>query len=269
MIHYKTQEEIELIRESCLIVSKTLALVGSLLKPGISGVDIDRKAEEFIRDQNAVPGFKGYRDFPATLCISPNEGVVHGIPVSKEFVDGDIVSVDCGALLNNYYGDSAFTFAIGEVSKDVLDLLEVTNTSLYKAIDVSRKGSRLGDIGYAIQSYAEGEHGYGVVRELIGHGIGKNLHEKPDVPNYGNRGKGQMLKEGLVIAIEPMINLGSKEIMQSSDGWTIISKDRKPSAHYEHTIAITKNGPDILSNHTFIADAIKNNVNINDISIKN
>ncbi|GLR19338.1 type I methionyl aminopeptidase [Portibacter lacus] len=269
MIHYKTKEEIELIRESCLIVSKTLALVGSILKPGMTGIEIDKKAEEFIRDHKAVPGFKGYRDFPATLCISPNEGVVHGIPVDKEFVDGDIISVDCGSLLNDYYGDSAFTFAIGEVPEETLQLLEVTNTSLYKAIEVAKKGNRLGDIGYAIQSYAEKEHGYGVVRELIGHGIGRNLHEKPDVPNYGVRGRGQMLKEGLVIAIEPMINLGSKEIMQSNDGWTIISKDGKPSAHYEHTIAITKNGPDILSNHTFIADAIKNNANINDISIKN
>lgn len=269
MIFYKTKEEIELIRESCLLVSRTLALVGSMLKPGITGSEIDKKAEEFILDHKAKPGFKGYRNFPATLCISVNEGVVHGIPTSKPFLDGDIVSVDCGSFMNGFYGDSAFTFAIGEVDNETMDLLEVTNTSLYKAIEQVQKGNRLGDIGYAVQSYAEGEHGYGVVRELIGHGIGRNLHEKPDVPNYGQRGKGPLLKEGLVIAIEPMVNLGGKEIRQSSDGWTIVSKDGKPSAHYEHSVAVTKNGPDILSNHDFIQDAIKNNANISDISIKN
>jgi len=269
VIYYKTKEEIELIRESCLLVSKTLALVGSMLRPGISGSEIDSKAEEFILDQNAKPGFKGYRDFPATLCISVNEGVVHGIPTDVPFQDGDIVSIDCGSFMNGFYGDSAFTFAIGEVDAEIMELLHVTNTSLYKAIDHVRKGNRLGDIGYAVQSYAEVEMGYGVVRELIGHGIGRNLHEKPDVPNFGQRGKGPLLKEGLVIAIEPMVNLGSKEIRQSKDGWTIISKDGKPSAHYEHTVAVTKNGPDILSNHVFIQDAIKKNANISDISIKN
>ena len=269
MIYYKTKEEIEFIRESCLLVSKTLALVGSLLRPGITGLEVDQKAEEFILDHNAKPGFKGYRNFPATLCISPNEGVVHGIPTDKPFQDGDIVSIDCGSFMNGFYGDSAFTFAIGEIDKETMELLDVTNTSLYRAIDVVRKGNRLGDIGHAIQSYVEVEMGYGVVRELIGHGIGRNLHEKPDVPNYGQRGKGTLIKEGLVIAIEPMVNLGTKEIRQSKDGWTIISKDGKPSAHYEHTVAVTNNGPDILSNHEFIQDAIKNNANISDISIKN
>jgi methionyl aminopeptidase len=269
MIFYKTKDEIELIRESCLLVSRTLALVAKELKPGITGIKIDQLAEEFILDHKAKPGFKGYRSFPATLCISPNEGVVHGIPTSREFVDGDVVSIDCGSFLNGFYGDSAFTFAIGDVSDDVMDLLHVTNTSLYRGIDKVVKGNRLGDIGHAIQEYAEVEHPYGVVRELIGHGIGRNLHEKPDVPNYGRRGKGPLLKEGLVIAIEPMVNLGTREIRQSSDGWTIVSRDGKPSAHYEHTVAVTKNGPDILSNHEFIKVAIKNNPNIKDISIKN
>jgi len=269
VIFYKTKEEIELIRASCLLVSKTLALVGSLLRPGTSGALIDEKAEEFIRDQGAIPGFKDYRGFPSTLCISINEGVVHGIPSKEEFRDGDVVSVDCGSYMNEFYGDSAFTFAIGDVPDETMKLLQVTNDSLYLGIEAARKGNRLGDIGYAIQNFAEKEHGYGVVRELIGHGIGRNLHEKPDVMNYGRRGKGGMLKEGLVIAIEPMVNQGVKEVQKSSDGWTIITKDRKPSAHYEHTIAVTKSGPDILSDHSFVENAIKNNANIRDISIKN
>lgn len=268
MIFYKTKDEIELIRSSCLLVSKTLAHVASILKPGITGKAIDIEAEKYIRDHNAVPGFKGYRDFPATLCISPNEAVVHGIPLDTEFVDGDIVSIDCGALLNEFYGDSAYTFAIGEVPHDTLNLLEVTNESLYMGINEAKKGNRLGDIGFAIQNYAETENGYGVVRELIGHGIGRNLHEKPDVMNYGRRGKGLLLKEGLVIAIEPMINKGSKEIAKARDGWTIITRDKEPSAHFEHTVAITKEGPDILSDHTFIENAIKNNANISVISRK-
>lgn len=269
MVYYKTSDEIELIRESCLLVSRTLGHVASILKPGITGIEIDKAAEEYILDYKAVPGFKGYRGFPGTLCISLNEGVVHGIPTKTEFVDGDIVSIDCGSFLNEFYGDSAFTFAIGDVSEETMELLHVTNTSLYKAIEVCRKGARIGDIGNAVQSYVEGECGYGVVRELVGHGIGRNLHEKPDVPNYGKRGRGQVLKEGLVIAIEPMVNMGVKEVMQSADGWTIVSKDGKPSAHYEHTIAITRNGPDVLSDHKFIKEAIKNNANIKDISIKN
>ncbi len=268
MLYYKSAEEIELIRTSCILVSRTLAHVASILKPGVSGIEIDFAAEEFIKDHKALPGFKGYRGFPSTLCVSLNEGVVHGIPTNREFVDGDIVSIDCGAYLHEYYGDSAFTFAIGDVDEISMNLLHVTNTSLYKGIENVKKGNRIGDIGYAIQSYVEGEHGYGIVRELVGHGIGRNLHEKPDVPNYGNRGKGIVMKEGLVIAIEPMVNLGTKEVMQSSDGWTIVSRDGKPSAHYEHTVAVTKNGADILSDHSFINDAIKNNVNIKDISIK-
>ena len=268
MIYYKTSEEIELIRDNCLLVSKTLALVASLIKPGVTWKYIDSKAEEFIRDHNALPGFKGYNDFPATLCVSPNECIVHGIPTDKEFRDGDIVSVDCGVLNHGYYGDAAFTFALGSVELEIMNLLEVTNTSLYKGIEAAQVGARIGDIGFAVQDYAEKKHGYGVVRELVGHGLGKNLHEKPEVPNYGRRGRGQQLKHGLVIAIEPMVNLGTKSMMASRDGWTIITKDKKVSAHYEHTIAVTKEGPDILSDHSFVYDAIKKNVEIQNISIK-
>ena len=269
MIHYKTSEEIELIRESCLLVSKTLAHVASILRPGITGLEIDEEAEKFIRDHNAEPGFKGYRGFPGTLCISLNEGVVHGIPTKRVFQDGDVVSIDCGSYLNEFYGDSAFTFAIGDVNEETMKLLNVTNASLYEGIDAVKKGNRIGDIGFAVQNYAEKEHGYGVVRELIGHGIGRDLHEKPDVPNFGKRGRGTVMREGLVIAIEPMVNLGTKDVVQASDGWTIITKDGKPSAHYEHSVAVTKEGVDILSDHSFIMTEMKNNGNIKDISIKN
>ena len=268
MIVYKKDEEIELIRQSCLLVCKTLAHVATRLAPGITGKQIDEEAESLIRDHGAEPGFKGYRGFPATLCISKNEQIVHGIPVDEPFQDGDIVSVDCGVFWNEYFGDAAFTFAIGEVSEDVMKLLSVTNECLYKAIDQAVTGNRLGDIGYAVQNYAEKEHGYGVVRELVGHGLGKNLHEAPEVPNYGRRGKGQKLKEGLVIAIEPMINLGKRKIRQSNDGWTVFAKDLKPSAHYEHTIAVKAQKADILSNHDEIELAVKNNANLKEISIK-
>lgn len=268
MIYYKTEEQIELIRENCLLVCKTLALVGSMLKPGITGTEIDQAAEEFIRDHGAEPGFKGYGGFPSTLCVSPNEAVVHGFPEHYEFKDNDVVSVDCGVLNNGYYGDAAFTFALGDVSDDIMKLLQVTHDSLYLGIEQAKIGNRLGDIGHAIQHYAEKEHGYGVVRDLVGHGIGQNLHEAPQVPNYGKRGRGTLIKEGLVIAIEPMVNLGNKAVVQKEDGWTIVSKDNTPSAHYEHTIAVTKNGPQILSNHSFIYDEIKNNKNIKVISEK-
>lgn len=268
MVHYKTSEEIEIIRENCLLVSKTLGLVASLIRPGVTGAYIDKKAEEFILDHGAKPGFKGYNDFPATLCISPNEAVVHGIPTDKEFEDGDIVSVDCGVLNHGYYGDAAFTFALGNVDSETIELLEHTNTSLYKAIDRAKVGGRLGDIGWAVQQYCEKECGYGIVRELVGHGLGKNLHEAPSVPNFGQRGRGIQLKAGLVIAIEPMVNLGSRYIRSAADGWTIVTKDGKPSAHYEHTIAITRTGPDILSDHSFVNEEIKNNAEIHTISIK-
>ena len=269
MIFYKTDEEIELIRESCLLVCKALAHVGSMIKPGISGAEIDKAAEELIRDHQAKPAFKGYRGFPATLCVSPNESVVHGIPGPEQvFKDGDVVSVDCGVLLNGFFGDSAYTFALGDVSDEVMDLLSVTNTSLYKAIDAAVKGNRLGDIGFAVQQYVEKEHKYGIVRELVGHGIGRELHEAPEVPNYGKRGKGTKLKEGLVIAVEPMVNLGRREVRTAKDGWTVFAKDRKPSAHYEHTIAIRKDGTDILSNHTLIEEAISKNSNVKSVALK-
>ncbi len=269
MIFYKTDEEIELIRASCLLVSKTLGLVGEMIKPGITGKELDRAAESFIRDHKAVPGFKGYRGFPATLCISKNEQVVHGIPSDKPFKSGDIVSIDCGVFMDDYYGDAAYTFALGEVREEVMYLLKATKAALYKGIENAKIGSRLGDIGDAIQQYAERDHSYGVVRELVGHGIGRNLHEAPEVPNYGKRGKGHKLKDGLVIAIEPMINLGRKEVRQATDNWTIITIDKKPSAHYEHTVAVRKSGPDILSSHKFVEEAIKNNPEIQEISIKN
>ncbi len=268
-IYFKTEEEVEAIRESCLIVSKALALVASLIKPGVTGEELDKKAEELIRDHKAVPGFKGYGDFPATLCISINEGVVHGIPSKKEFKDGDVVSVDCGSYLNEFYGDAAYTFALGEVPQETMELLSVTKTSLYKGIENAVHGKRIGDIGFAIQSYCEKEHSYGVVRDLVGHGIGKNLHEAPEVPNYGRRGQGFLMKEGLVIAIEPMINMGVRNVVLANDGWTIITKDKLPSAHYEHTVVVRKNKAEILSNHDFLEKEIKNNSEINEILLKN
>ena len=255
MIFYKSLEEIELIRESSLIVAKALGEVAKIIKPGIRTSDLDKVAEEFIRDSNAKPAFKGYRGFPSTLCISINECVVHGIPSERVVKDGDIVSVDCGALKNGYYGDSAYTFPVGNVPSEVLKLLEVTKESLYKAIDVAIEGRRLGDIGFEIQSHVE-SYGYSVVRDLVGHGIGKNLHEKPNVLNYGKRGNGLVLKEGLVIAIEPMINLGTYKVVQENDGWTIRTLDRKPSAHYEHTIAVKKHKAEILSSFKFIEEVV-------------
>ncbi|MCB0667737.1 MAG: type I methionyl aminopeptidase [Saprospiraceae bacterium] len=269
MIHYKSEEEIELIRQSCLIVSAALARVAEMIRPGVTGLEIDVAAEEVIRDMGAVPGFKGHHGFPATLCISRNECVVHGIPNEIPFEDGDIVSVDCGSIKEEFYGDSAFTFALGDVKDEVLRLLEVTNESLYLGIAQAVDGKRIGDIGFAIQAYCEREHHYGVVRELVGHGVGKNLHEAPEVPNYGRRGSGTKLKEGMVIAIEPMVNLGVRQVMQTNDGWTILTKDRQPSAHYEHTVAIGKEAADILSDHSGIQIAVKNNPNLKEILKKN
>jgi methionyl aminopeptidase len=268
MVFYKTEAEIELIRASCLVVSRVLGLVGSLIRPGITGETLDRKAEELIRDYKGIPGFKGYNGFPSTLCISPNSEIVHGIPNKKEFKDGDIVSVDCGCLLNGFYGDAAYTFAIGEVGDDIMDLLSVTNESLYRGIDNAISGNRLTNISFAIQNYVERENSYHVVRELVGHGIGRNLHEEPEVPNFGKKGKGIRMKEGLVIAIEPMVNLGTRSIENDDDGWTIYSKDRSPSAHYEHTVVVRKDNADILSTHKYVEAAIKNNPNIREISRK-
>ena len=260
---FKTAEEIELIRENCLLVCKTLAYVGSMLKPGLSGEEIDLKAEEFIRDHGAVPGFKGLYGCPSTLLVSRNEAVVHGLPSKEQiFEDGDILSIDCGTYMNEFYGDAAYTFCVGEVKEETLQLCRVTNESLYLGIEKAVVGNRVGDISHAIQHYTERVHKYSVVRELVGHGLGKSMHEAPDVPNYGRRGQGPVLKEGLVIAIEPMVNMGRKEVRTLRDDWTIITKDKKPAAHYEHTIAITKDGPDILSNHELIIEEIQKNPNV-------
>jgi methionyl aminopeptidase len=246
MIYYKTEEEIEFIRKSSLLVAKTHAEIAGLIKPGITTLALDKIAEEFIRDNGGVPAFKGYGGFPNTLCMSPNEQVVHGIPNDRALENSEILSVDCGVVMNGYYGDSAFTYEVGEVDAETKQLLKVTKESLYKGIEQAVAGNRIGDIGYAVQHHAE-SFGYGVVRELVGHGVGKNLHESPEVPNHGRRGKGVMLKEGLVIAIEPMINMGTKRILQHNDGWTITTIDNKPSAHFEHTIVVRKGKAEILS----------------------
>jgi methionyl aminopeptidase len=246
MMCYKNEEEIDLIRESSLLVASTHAEIAGLIKPGVTSLALDKIAEEFIMDNGGMPAFKGYNGFPNTLCMSPNDQIVHGIPNERILKDGDILSVDCGVLMNGYYGDSAFTYEVGEVDHNKKELLRVTKASLYKGIEMAVSGNRIGDIGYAVQKYAE-SFGYGVVRELVGHGIGKNLHEAPEVPNYGRNGQGIMLKEGLVIAIEPMINMGGRGIMQHNDGWTITTIDNKPSAHFEHTVVVRKGKAEILS----------------------
>ena len=260
MIYYKTNEEIELIRESSLLVAKTLAEVARHIRPGITTEHLDQVAEVFIRDHGASPGFKGYHGFPYTLCISPNEVVVHGFPSKKELKEGEIISIDCGVLKNGYYGDSAYTFAIGEISESLKRLLKITHTCLYLGIEQAVEGNTLGDISATIQQYAE-KAGFTVVRELVGHGLGRSLHEAPEVPNFGSRGKGVKLKQGLVIAIEPMINMGQRFVVQERDGWTIRTSDRKPSAHYEHTIAIRKGKADVLSTFQFIEEALIENQN--------
>jgi methionyl aminopeptidase len=262
MIHYKSKAEIELIRESSLLVSKTLAEVAKIIKPGISTFELDQFAEKFILDNGATASFKGYQDFPFACCISVNDAVVHGFPTKDVLKDGDIVSVDVGAFKNGFHGDSAYTFAVGEISAEVKQLLRVTKESLYKGIEKAIHGNRVGDIAYAVQQYTEKEHGYGVVRELVGHGLGRKLHEEPQVPNYGKRGTLQKLKEGMVIAIEPMINLGTKNVYHDKDGWTIKTEDGKPAAHYEHTICIQRGKADILSSFTEIEAAEKANSNL-------
>lgn len=253
MIELKNAEQVELLRENNLLVSKTLAYVGTLVAPGVTTKFLDEKAEEFIRSHGALPGFLGLYGFPASLCISVNEQVVHGIPSSYVFKEGDIVSVDCGTYMNGYYGDSAYTFAVGEVSDEVKKLLKVTKESLILGAQQAKAGARIGDISYAVQKHAE-SNGFSVVRELIGHGIGKKCHEKPDVPNYGARGRGPLLKKGMVICIEPMINLGRKEVVFEQDGWTVRTKDRKPSAHFEYAVAVTDGEPDILTTFKFIEE---------------
>ena len=255
MIYLKTNEEIELMRESNLLVGMTLGEIAKWVAPGITTLKLDKIAEEFIRDHGAVPGFLGYGGFPNSLCISVNENVVHGIPSSYVLRDGDIVSIDCGAVKNGFNGDSAYTFCVGEVAEETKALLKATKESLYIGIENAVEGKRIGDIGSAIQIYCEGK-GYSVVRELCGHGVGKALHESPEVPNYGRRGTGPVLKNGMCIAIEPMINLGSRNIVVERDGWTVRTRDRKPSAHFEHTVAICGGKADILSSFKYVEDVL-------------
>jgi methionyl aminopeptidase len=255
---YKTGEEIELIKESSLLVAKTHGAIAGLIKPGVTTLELDKIAEEFIRDNSALPAFKGYGGFPNTLCMSPNEEVVHGIPNDKALRNGDIISVDCGVLKNNFYGDSAYTYTVGDVDEKTIQLLKVTKACLLDGIDQARVGNRLGDISFAVQQKAR-EYNYGVVRELVGHGVGKSLHEEPKVANYGFRGRGLQLKEGLVLAIEPMINMGTHKVKFLNDGWSVVTQDGKPSAHFEHTVAIMKSGPKVLSSFAFIEDELKKN----------
>ncbi|MEL6534602.1 MAG: type I methionyl aminopeptidase [Bacteroidota bacterium] len=255
MIHYKTAEEVEIIKESGDILGRAHAEVAKIVGPGVRTDELDKVAEEFIRDHGGVPSFKHYNGFPATLCISVNENVVHGFPSEYELQEGDIISVDCGVKFKGFHSDSAFTYPIGKVSDEITQLLRTTKESLYKGIEAARHGSRIGDIGYSIQNFVE-KRGYTVVRELVGHGVGKNLHESPEVPNYGRRGRGTKLNHGLVIAIEPMINLGTKHVVQEEDGWTIRTRDRKPSAHYEHMVAIWKDRTEVLTTHKYIEEII-------------
>jgi len=255
MIIIKTREEIELMRESALIVSKTLGLLAKEIKPGVTTLQLDKMAEEYIRDQGAIPGFLGLYDFPNTLCMSPNTQVVHGIPNDKPLIEGDIISIDCGALKNGFYGDHAYTFAVGKIDTETEKLLQVTKESLYVGIREFKLNNRVGDVGYAIQKYCE-DHGYGVVRELVGHGLGRKMHEDPEMPNYGKRGRGKKFVEGMVVAIEPMINLGTHRIKQHKDGWTITTLDDKPSAHFEHDVAIIDGKPELLSTFAYIYEAL-------------
>ena len=251
----KSREEIELMRESALIVSKTLGMLAAEIKPGITTLQLDALAESFIRDHHAEPGFLGLYDFPNTLCMSPNAQVVHGIPNNDPLQEGDIISIDCGALKNGFYGDHAYTFAVGEIDPATQKLLDITKASLYVGIDQFRLGNRVGDLGHAIQKYCEKE-GFGVVRELVGHGLGRVMHEGPEVPNYGRRGTGKRFANGMVLAIEPMINRGTRRINQLKDGWTILTKDGQPSAHFEHNVALIDGQPELLSTFQYIYDAL-------------
>lgn len=255
MIIVKTKEEIELMRESALVVSKTLGMIAKEIKPGVTTLQLDKMAEELIRDQGAIPGFLGLYDFPNTLCVSPNEQVVHGIPNSEPLKEGDIISIDCGAIKNGFYGDHAYTFPVGEIDPETEKLLQVTKESLYVGIREFKIGKRVGDVGFAIQKYCEA-HGYGIVRELVGHGLGRKMHEDPEMPNYGKRGRGKKFIEGMVVAIEPMINMGTHRIKQHRDGWTITTQDKKPSAHFEHNVAIVDGKPELLSTFAYIYEAL-------------
>ncbi len=254
MVQYKTDKDIQTIKDSAQILGKVHAQVAARIKPGVKTKELDKIAEEYIRDHHGVPSFKNYGGFPASLCISVNEIVVHGFPGSYELKEGDIISIDCGVLFNGFHSDSAYTYPLEGVKKEVLDLLNRTYDSLYLGIEQAKVGNRIGDIGFVIQNFVE-QFGYGVVRELVGHGVGKNLHEDPEVPNYGKRGKGTKIVPGMVFAIEPMINMGTKNVVQERDGWTIRTTDRKPSAHFEHMVAIFENRTEILTTHEYLEEA--------------
>lgn len=255
MLYLKTDEEIGLLRESNMLVSKTLAEVALLIKPGVTTLYLDKVAETFIRDNGAEPAFKGYGGFPGTLCTSVNDEVVHGFPSDYILKEGDIISVDCGVILNGWYGDSAYTFAVGEIDSDVRRLLDYTKESLEEGVKEAIAGNRVGDISWAVQNKAE-SGGYSVVRELVGHGLGKRLHEPPEVPNYGKRGTGPKMEKGLVICIEPMINLGRKETVQMRDGWTIKTVDGRPSAHFEYAVAVDRGRADVLTTFKFVEEVL-------------
>lgn len=262
MVHYKNQEQIELLRESSLLVGKTHAEVAKEIKPGITTAELDKIAETFIRDHGAQPAFKGYQGFPGSLCISVNEQVVHGIPGENEIKDGDLISIDCGVIKNGYYGDSAYTYAMADVPENTAELMKATKESLYLGIEQAVHGNYVGDIGNAIQSHVEAKK-FSVVRDLVGHGLGKSMHEEPEILHYGKPGRGMKLQEGLVICIEPMINMGKRFVIQERDGWTIRTADRKPSAHYEHAVAVRKDQQaDVLSNFEIIEDIIRQNENL-------
>lgn len=255
MIIYKTADEIEIMREAAQIVSRTLGMLAAEIKPGITPLKLDAMAEEYIRSQNAIPGFLGLYDFPNTLCMSLNDAVVHGIPRDTPLNEGDIISVDCGAIFEGFYGDHAYTFEVGEVKPEIKKLLQVTKECLDLGIAEVKTGNRIGDIGFAIQQHAE-KHGYGVVRDLVGHGLGRTMHEDPQVPNYGRRGRGKKIQDGLTIAIEPMINMGTERVMMMDDKWTIVTEDRLPSAHFEHDVAVVNGKPDVLSTFKYIEEAL-------------
>ncbi len=254
MVHLKTADDIQIIRESAQILGKAHAEVAKLIKPGVKTQKLDDVAEQFIRDHQGIPSFKHYRGFPATLCISVNEVVVHGFPGNYEVKEGDVISIDCGVQYKGLHSDSAYTYPLEGVKTEVLNLLDRTYNSLYLGIEQAKAGNRIGDIGFAVQSYVE-SFGYGVVRELVGHGVGKNLHEDPEVPNYGKKGKGVKITAGMVFAIEPMINMGTRNVVQERDGWTIRTKDRKPSAHFEHMVAVYEDRTEVLTTHEFIEQA--------------
>ena len=255
MIFLKTYKEIDIMRESSLLVARTHAELAKVIRPGITSLYLDQLAEEFIRDNGGLPGFKGYNDFPYTLCVSQNEEVVHGMPSNKEIKNGKILSIDCGVLMNGYYGDSAYSFSVGELTQEKKRLLDVTKEALDRGVIAAKFGNTIGDIGFTIQNFAE-SHGYSVVRDLVGHGIGKQLHESPEVPNYGEKGMGSILEDGMVLAIEPMINLGSPDIIHKNDGWTIVTKDGLPSAHFEYTVAIKKDKTEVLSPFNLIENVL-------------